>query len=267
MTAQNMLTAVGGFPRAAAADYFAASATPADLRDPTAGGNGIMVAALIHTPSFLMQPAGGEGFFMGCRNNAGNLGYSLSFEDSSQAVVWRAGNQQQIGPLPVQAGHDHALLVGCTADSGVAIGMFLVMNGLLAGGAGPVVWAPEPVLPFSVGNTAEAPAAYGLLDGGVIAVATGPYIWPASGPGSSDFYPAMAQLWAETERAGDILDTQNLFDHVWSCRRGLPNVVDGGNEAWVDWKAGTVMTRQGVPRAGLSVNARTSNWMKAQSAP
>ncbi len=267
MTTQNMLTAVSGFPKTVDADYFAADDTPDNVRDPVQGSAGMVIAALVHIPSAPMVPPGTEGFFMGCRDNTNHRGYSITFEDAGHSVRWNVGLVSATIPiLPAQSGRDHALIVGCTSESDLnpgEIGMFVFVNGFVIGGNGPVVWTPEPTRPFEIGNSSEDTEEWGLLDGGVIACATGPFVWPVSGAGSQEIYTVLQQLWAETERAGDIIDQQGIFDHVWSCRRGLPNVVDGGNEQWVDWRGGTVMRRQGTPQTGLSVSARRSNWMKA----
>jgi hypothetical protein len=268
MTTQNMLTAVSGFPQTVGADYFAADDTPADVRDPSIGGIGIVVAALVQVPSAPVSPSG-QGFFMGCRETGGadERGYSITFNDTQNDLLFSAGDVTTLVNIPVSAGKDHALVVGCTVAGIAEIGMFMFVNGLVIGGNGPVTWLPEPTRPFEIGNSSMDTEEWGLLDGGVIACATGAFVWPGTGPESQEFYDVLQQLWAETERAGDIIDEQGIFSHIWSCRRGLTNLVDGGNETWTDWRGGTVLSRQGTPHAGLSVGARRSNWRKVSAAP
>lgn len=48
-------------------------------------------------------------------------------------------------------------------------------------------------------------------------------------------------------------------DYLWSVRRGLPNIVDGGNEVWADQVTGLELQRIGTPQ-GASVGSHQAKW-------
>jgi hypothetical protein len=252
MTA-NMVTAVSGFGAAPAGGYWGASPTPANLR----GADPSMVAALLHLPALHVPP--GQLFVAGVRDEAAQRGWAIYVDrgvtPTRLSVV--AGDMRVDWNMRAPAGQDFLhVVMGFDAEA-----LALLVNGMFVGSDDGGAYVVEPNRDFTVGNTDED-LTTAARDTGLSALAFGP-LPPFATP--DDYEALLFNQWDEVERALDILDLADQYTNVWSCRRGLPNVVDNGFETWVDWKAGVELSRVGVP-VGMSVNARTAEWAKSTQA-
>jgi hypothetical protein len=200
-------------------------------------------AALLRLPK--QNPAGTRRFAVGCGGIA--TGWKISYSTLFGTL------EVQLGPAtlfasPAMCGEDHMLvLAGFDPAQGSG---FVVTNNELGAAAAPIAYVPELAVEFSMGD--EVGALAGWHDGGIAAF------------GFTDTLVTFEQafeLWAETERAGDILDTAGMFQYLWSARDGMANVVDNGNEVWTDIRSGVQVPRVGV-QVGMAAGARDAEWSK-----
>jgi len=140
------------------------------------------------------------------------------------------------------------------------------VNGVLQdhAGGGTLVAGPDN---FGIGGTADPS-------------------WPALDPGTGGLWrSSVGGLWVTP----DVLDAAAVHDHyrqvqlandmravgvggnppsaaayLWSVRRGLPQLVDGGTETWVDEIQGLALARIGVT-TGASVRGRDVDWDQTQT--
>jgi hypothetical protein len=242
------ITEVTGFGSSPTGGYFecAPGQTPAAMR---VDGD-FIVSALFRMSSQL--PDSNERFVAGVRG--GGAGWSISYDPTLTLINARVG-PVTLSCVPALSAEDHVLVTLVHVDG---VGAFLYVNGE-AQDFSAVVYVPELVAELSFGNIASSPDDT-LRDGGLVAVG---FSDVAPSPASFDVY---AELWAETERANDLIDQQQLFQYLWSARQGMPNVVDGGNESWVDSRSGVALGRVGA-QLGMSAAARDAEWSRLSVFP
>jgi hypothetical protein len=255
MTA-NLVTAVSGFGTTPTGGYFgcAPGETPAIMRDATEG----MVSLILTPPRYSVVPptVNAERFIAGVRDEANQLGWAILVTPGllrTPLLSFVAGDMRYDYDVSAFAcfDHIHALMFFDATHLSV------IINGVFVG-AVMGDYAPELTAEFSIGNTTEDLTAH-AGDTAVAALAFGPL---PSIVTTQDTDTYLFSQWREVERAGDILDLLDLHTNVWSCRRGLANVVDGGGEVWTDWKGDVGLQRLGA-QLGMSVAARPAEWGKS----
>jgi hypothetical protein len=254
----NAITAVTGFNPTPTGGYFGflPGETPALLR----GGTGSFLwSALIAMPS-LREDTSSEGVVLGCSSLIGQNGWSLNgeFDEVEYTVDIGTDNMGVEGATPMNS-HAH-LVVNCVNGGAGALEASMFLNGILIAAIAAGDWvAPGAGVEFCIGNSQEDTTLFAMRDVGVAAFGMGPAMPMTTEGEVQALMDAVASMWHTTERAGDLIDLEGLFTYAWSARRSLTNVVDGGNETWVDWKAGEILHRLGT-QAGTSVTARQAQW-------
>lgn len=151
---------------------------------------------------------------------------------------------------------------------------FLYVNGVQVGSVTPLLYATGPDN-FGIGGSTEASLnAFGASFLGANSVGIGGFMMASpsfvaanaeeftNSPPVDQFAAAFSALDVVDVPPSDIPQASPEFpqaDYLWSTRRGLPQLVDNGNEVWADQVAGLELQRIGL-QTGASVEAKYPNW-------
>lgn len=254
-------------PAVAGGCFSLGSNVPAALRGPAGG----FIAALLLRPRIAeyasKEPANTE-FLAGCFDFANNLGYAFLLENGDTLNV-NVGDG--ILSTVLSAFRDYLALLWYDGAGNAA----LYVNGNEVDTGGAITYGTGPDN-FGIGGTEEpsflttfSDDAWGAVNCHLGGFMVGDAYTPAAAAGYTNS-PAVEQ-YAAVFSALDVVETPEspvpgadpefpASIHRFSVRNGLPQLVDNGNETWVDEVAGTTLLRVGT-EAEASVAAHEASWL------
>lgn len=245
------------------------SDVPSALRGSVAGFYAAVLLRQRVTPYRAHNSIEGEQFLAGSYDFANDAGWCFIADEGEEIGVLCGDGTLELEPV---AGTDYLLLL---VYDGVDTA-YLYANGVLVDTL-TVTFAVGPDN-FGIGGTTD-PSFVGALDADAFGatsvqlggVAVGPF--PGNLPDLGFTSAPSSEEYASVFSARDLVDagpspvplgvTLPPASHLWSVRRGLPALVDGGNETWQDEVTGVELTRIGA-QTGASVSNVDVNWAQPE---